>query len=65
MMQLAEGPRGYALGGWENLNKWAVENDRTWARACLEIMSKKLNPEDSLRLLCAALLMEKHDQLWR
>lgn len=63
-MTFVEGPSGYALFGWNELNEWAVRNDLTWARCGLETMAKGLQHEDALRLLCAALLLEKHGQLW-
>jgi hypothetical protein len=63
-MTFVEGSSGYALLGWNKLNDWAVLNDLTWARCGLETITKGLQHEDALRLLCAALLLEKHGQLW-
>ena len=63
-MTFVKGPGGYALLGWNELNDWAVRNDLTWARCGLETMAKGLQHDDALRLLCAALLLEKHGQLW-
>ena len=55
---------GYAISGWNELNRWAVENDPVWAGLCIELLDKGYSEADSLRLMCAGLLMEKHGQLW-
>lgn len=55
---------GYAISGWNELNRWAVEHDSTWAGISIELLDKGYTEADALRLMCAGLLMEKHGQLY-
>lgn len=63
-LTFVKSPSGYAVLGWDEFSDWAVRNDQTWARVAWEVVARRLQHEDALRLLCAALLLEKHGLLW-
>ena len=63
-MKIFSSPDKYEIEGWNELNAWGVRNDKTWARMSLELLGSRYKEADRLKLLCAALLMEKHGQLW-
>jgi hypothetical protein len=53
----------YALRGFEKVNEWGCEKDMTWRDITSACARFHMSEEDTLRMLCAGLLMEMYGEL--
>jgi hypothetical protein len=53
----------YAIAGWGRVWRWMLENDPTCKSCLTECGELGFDEVDTLRMLCATLLFEKHGQL--
>ena len=53
----------YSIAGYDKIEEWAMLNDVNFRRTVMECRQQGFSEADTMRLIIAMLLMEKHKQI--